>query len=253
MIRLVHRDLAAWVVLVVTAVLVAGCGSSTHASSISAPVGADKPIADAQTVAYAHAVNLRASDVPELVPAARQKEGTGIFLGRCEMPAGSREVLGIPSQGFRFEAGLPTTARSSYHKESVRSVVYVMKSPTLAAHALAMALGSVGQACFRRAFFGAGIDRSKSGRAEPLFSHVKILTWRTQVPGVQIQGIRMTASLGAVFAGTRNRQPYYEDILGFVSGPSEIFLKVTSSPSDPAATERRLLALLHTRAEAHKL
>lgn len=222
-------------------IAVAGSGSTTA------------PITKAQAVAYAHAVNLRASDVLELVPAARQKEGTGTFLGRCEMPAGSREVLGIPSQGFRFEAGLLTTALSSYHRESVRSVVYVMKSPRLAARALAMALGSVGQACFRRAFFGAGIDRSESGREEPLFSHVKIFTWRIQVRGVQVQGIRMTASLGAVFAGTGNRQPYYEDILGFVSGPSEIFLKVTSSPRDSTATDRRLLALLYSRAQAQKL
>ena len=65
--------------------------------------------------------------------------------------------------------------------------------------------------------------------------------------------MRASASLAAGMVNTPNRQPYYEDVLGFSSDPHEIFLKVTSSPRDPAATDRRLLTLLYSRAEAHKL
>ena len=249
------------VVLIATAMLVAGCGSSSHTSSIGAPVGADIQIASVQAVAYARAVNLRRADVPGLVPTVRQKEGAGTFLGRCERPAGSGEAAGIPSQAF--EENLEHGRRSKgsgilgilsiYPLESVRSAVYTTTSSTLAAHAVALATGTVGQACLRQSFLGTAQVTSESGHQEPFFTAVKVSPLHVQIAGLQIQGMRASASLAAGMTNTPNRQPYYQDVLGFSSGPHEIFLKVTSSPRDPAATDRRLLTLLYGRAQAHKL
>jgi hypothetical protein len=260
MIRSMRRTTSTLFALAATAMLIAGCGSSTHASSISAAVGADKPIASAQDRAYAHAVNLRRSDVPGLVPTVRQKEGARTFLDRCEKPAGDGEAAGIPSQAFeeKLEHGKRSKGSgilgilSIYPLESVRSAVYTTTSSILATHAVAVATGTVGQACLRRSFLGTAQVSSESGHQEPFFTEVKVSALHVQIAGLQIQGIRASASLAAGMTNTPNRQPYYQDLLGFSSGPHEIFLKVTSSPRDPAATEQRLLSLLHTRAQAHK-
>jgi hypothetical protein len=109
----------------------------------------------------------------------------------------------------------------------------------------------VGQACLRQSFLGTTQVSSESGHQEPFFTAVKVSPLHVQIAGLQIQGIRASASLAAGMTNTPNRQPYYQDLLGFSSGPHEIFLKVTSSPSDPAATERRLLSLLYSRARTH--
>jgi hypothetical protein len=258
MIRSMRPTTSTLLALAAIAMLLAGCGSSTHASSISAAVGADKPIASAQDRAYAHAVNLRAADIPGLVPVARHKEGAGTFLGRCEKPAGDGEAIGIPSQAFtqsleRKKGPGVLGVLSVYPEESVRSAVYTTTTSTRATRALSVAIGPVGQACLRRSFRGTTQVSSESGHEEPFFTQVKVFPLHIQIGPVQIQGMRASASLAAGMTNTPNRQPYYEDLLGFSSGPNEIFLKVTSSPSDPAATERRLLSLLYTRAETHKL
>jgi len=233
-----------------------GNGPSSVAST-----GADEPIANPRAVAYARAVNLRPADVPGLVPDARRKEGTGTFLERCERPAGSDEAIGIPSQVF--EENLEHGKRSKgsgilgilsiYPLESVRSAVYTTTSSTLAADAVALATGTVGQACLRQSFLGTAQVTSESGHQEPFFTAVKVSPLHVQIAGLQIQGMRASASLAANMTNTSNRQPYYDDVLGFSSGPHEIFLKVTSSPRNPAATEQRVLSLLYNRAEAHKL
>jgi hypothetical protein len=234
-----------WIVVVVLAaiaMLVSGCGSSsTHASSTSAPVGSSKAITSAQAVALASAINLRQADVPGRVPDARRKEGTRTFLGRCERPAGSGEAAGIPSQAF--EENLEHGKRSKgsgilgilsiYPLESVRSAVYTTTSSTLAAHAVAVATGTVGQACLRRSFLQGGRIVSSESKQEPVFTEAKVFPLQVQIGRVQIQGMH--------------------DLLGFSSGPHEIFLKVTSSRRDPEATERRLLSLLYNRAKAHRL
>ena len=251
----VPRIAATWLVLGAAVTLVGGCGRSSSASS----TGESAPLSH-RAVAYARAVNLRRADVPGLVPSVRRKEGAGTFLGQCERPGGSSEAVGIPSQAF--EENLEHGKRSKgsgildilsiYPLESVRSAVYTTTSSTLAAHAVAVATGTVGQACLRQSFRGTTQVSSESGHQEPFFTAVKVSPLHVQIAGLQIQGIRASASLAAGMTNTPNRQPYYQDLLGFSSGPHEIFLKVTSSPADPTATERRLLALLYSRAKAHK-
>jgi hypothetical protein len=127
-----------------------------------------------------------------------------------------------------------------------------MDSQTLAAGALAFATGSDGQACLRRAFLGGGLVGSESGREEALFRQVRVSPLHLRVPGVPVlwmRAMRATATVAALMSDTPGREPYYEDLAGFALGPSVIFLKVTSSPRDPTALERRLLPLLYDRAE----
>jgi hypothetical protein len=181
-------------------------------------------------------------------------------------PASSGEVVSIPSQGFHqsleHQSG-GTTILSLYPEERVRSAVYVMKSHGLAVQDLGVSLGSQGRACLSRAFsngttagsgvLGGGMTRSESGHEEATFTQMRVGALRVHLHGVQVEGMRMTARLAAAPAGTSGRSPYFEDVLGFVSGPSEVFLKVTSSPHNPAATDSRLLSLLYHRARQASL
>jgi hypothetical protein len=64
----------------------------------------------------------------------------------------------------------------------------------------------------------------------------------------------VTASLGLSSSSTGGRTPYYEDLFAFTVGPAVVTLDAIGDPHPfPAGTERRLLALLHRRAEAHPL
>ena len=233
------RTIVTMLTIATTAMLLAGCGSSSHTSSIGAPVGADIPIASAQAVAYARTVNLRRADVPGLVPTVRQKEGAGTFLGRCERPAGSGEAAGIPSQAF--EENLDTEAvqgvRHPRHPQHLSPGIGPFRR--LHDHKL-NTCGPRG--CRRHRHSGSGLSQGVLSRDHtseqrirtPRTLHaVKVSPLHVEIAGLQIQGMRASASLAAGMTNTPNRQPYYQDVLGFSSGPHQIFLKVTSRHANP--------------------
>src|ERR1700684_2089059 len=150
----VHRNLAIWSVLTVAAVLLAGCGGSTHASSVSASVSVDKPIANARAVAYADAVNLNAADVPGLQAARHQPKpetATGPFgaaMDRCEGAATrAGEIIGILSPGFRHSILRHSDTASLLPLQLVSSGVYFFRSKTLAHQYLAVADSARFAAC----------------------------------------------------------------------------------------------------------
>jgi len=69
---------------------------------------------------------------------------------------------------------------------------------------------------------------------------------------VRVYGLRTTAKSDFGMTGTTGRSNYYEDFFAFIVGSTVITLNATGDPHPvPAATERRLLSLLYSRAEAH--
>jgi hypothetical protein len=87
---------------------------------------------------------------------------------------------------------------------------------------------------------------------QPLFSNVAVSALRSPAQGISAYGLRISADFAIKALGTKGRSHYYQDVLGFAVGPAVIVLSDMGSPQpDPAATERRLLSLLHSHAEAH--
>ncbi len=219
-------------VLVATAGLVAGCGT-THTT-----------ITKAQANSYASVVNLRATDVPGLTAYGREGEFNGLPFGAIVDHCGadvprSGEVTGVISPIF----GVPPTER-------LYATVYVMRSEALARRAAESAGSSHTRACVTAHWttHPGQIDH------EPYESHVDVSPLRFELPGAQTYGLRESGTLAAVLVGRRTRPLFYGDTVGFAVGASDIVLKArrTTKPF-PAATERRLLELLLRRAREHRL
>jgi hypothetical protein len=233
--------------LAASAMLLAGCGSSTHASSIGAPVGADKPIPSPRAVAFADAVNLRTADVPglqaaRLKPRAETSDGPfGAAIDGCDSAAvRAGNIFGITSQRY---------VHLSSPLQSVGSGVYYFKSEALAREYLTAAHSARLAACVKTlAANGAKVvTREGSKVAQPMFNEPRLSRIPASLPGVQTYGLRLATRPSL---GDRGRSEAYTDFLSFVKGDAVITLTAIGQTHPfPGARERRLLALLYSRAQ----
>lgn len=264
------RRTAAILVLAVSAVLVAGCGSGGHTTAKTAGGGSGSKAhatgthtapgggsggagasageasgAQAQARAFAGAVNLRASDLPGF-HASSERAGKGAAEKRLE-PALLRCVGRTGAGRGPVEAGSKTFERgASIITQSVSSQVTVAGSAALAAKELAAIRGGKLEAClasyFRQLLNSQNLHGAKVG---------PVVTKRGSPPApgaVGSYGLRFTETL--MLRGLRI--PFYVDILGFVKGPAEVSLFTFGVPRQfPAALEERLFSLLLQRARAH--
>jgi len=178
----------------------------------------------------ANAINLRASDVRGFVgrfqrdrPAPNEPLG-----GTCG--AAVRGLVGFSSQ--RFGRGgtalLPT--------DSVSSSVYLMESEAAAARELALLGSARTRDCVKSA---------TTIEARPLAPLLRPLP---------VLGTRRTRELALTPLGAPGRSRVYVDEAGFAVGRVLVDLLALGTPHVfPLATERRLLSLLYSRANAHKL
>jgi hypothetical protein len=227
--------------LAATTMLLAGCGSSTHASSIGAPVGANKPISSAQAVAYAHAVNLKPADLPGM--SVLSPEGDAPASGPLEGEA-ARCVGGVNPD--LMVAKIRSANFSGPAHELIQSTVIVWPSAALATRDQAVGRSQRALACAQRL-----VSREFARRSGRTFRSGRVKVSRlASLPGVpQSAGDRIEIPvLGA------HPVSDYVDAVKFVYGRSAVTLLATGVLRPvPAATERRLLSLLYSRAEAHKL
>jgi hypothetical protein len=251
----VRRIILATLAFAVTGALAAGCGSGGAASASSASFGVGGPFTRAQAVAYADAVNLRAADVPGLQAARLQPKreaaetAAGPYRGamnRCDNAAArAGDVIGIGSPTFVHLGSRPPG--------SVSSVVSFFKSEALAHQYLAVPDSARFAACVKTVASNEPktITREGSKVAEPMFSDPHVSTLPASLPGVRTYGLRLAAR--AAF-GAPGGSESYGDFLSFVMGDIVITLNATSEVHPfPAATERRTLARLYRRAQAHSL
>jgi hypothetical protein len=249
------RPTAAIPVLVVSAVLLAGCGGghaaakttrSTASTASTGSTASTSSTATAQARAFASAVNLKATDVLGFhVSTEHEHQGAAEKrlepeLLRCVGGAGAnRPPVEASSQAFERGASILT--------ESVSSQVTVARTPALAAKELAAIHSGHLQGCLSHYFnqllksqnlHGASVGPVSTKQGSP------------PAPGADGSfGLRFTETL--TLRGVRI--PFYIDILGFVKGQAEVSLFTFGVPRPfPAALEERLFLLLLSRAKAHK-
>jgi hypothetical protein len=267
------RRTAAISVLLASGGLLVGCGGSGHtlsgasstrpsASSATktapatkaAHAGANAPrgsaataLARAQARAFAHAVNLRAGDLPGFRPSsADEHHGAGEKrlereLFRCVGSTGAGDQLVESSSGdFEHHASILSLTLSSE--------VNVAPTPALAAKELTAFHSGVLPKCLSHYFSGLLDSQSFRGaRVSP------VSTKQGSPPAAGATG-----SFGLRFTATVTLHhipiPLYIDILGFVKGSAEISLFATGLPEPvPAKIEEHLFTLLLERAKTHKI
>jgi hypothetical protein len=231
--------------------LIAGCsGKGQHATTragtatrtSSAAGGASSPTR-AQALAFAHAVNLTAADVPGLHAAAKREHNSA--NGRRAERALAR-CVGLSASGRLAEAASPNFERAvGIARFDVSSNVTVSQSAAPAAHELAQLRSVRAKGCLKH-YLAVLLNGSLSNATVGPVS-IQEGTPPTAGAGAGL-GLRISTSITVRSIPI----PFYLDILGFVSGSAEVSLMSTGVPVPfPAATQQRLFLALLARAKAH--
>ncbi len=218
--RAAHPAASTCILLALTVVL-PGCAGA----QASAPTTATVAVTKASAVAFAHAVNLRASDQPAMEAVAPERaapspDATAFEFARCDGGISPARIV----------ANIRSTLLSTGNEREqrlVRSRVTAMPSEALARRNLAAFTSPRGLHCERH-YGGTSISRLNV----PLAG------------GTHAFGQRIVAP-----SGGPTHVLGYHDILGFVCGPAEIVLTAAGF-SHPVAsqTEQQLLDVLYRRA-----
>lgn len=253
MIRDMRHNCPAMLAVAAIGVFVSGCGGASS-STVTTSTTATATAADAHAFAYARAVNLRASDVPGMVSRVRERRAgappLGAAVARCDGGViRADEVVGIRSPRFRNRlpgrGSVQGAASTRLSSEAVTSEVYVMRSEALAHKDVAATASPRARACLKKV-------RARA-EAEGFERHVAVSLLPVTLPGASAYGLRVS--------GVEVGEPHsssaihvYADTFGFAVGPAEVVLKATGvgHPVN-SSTERRLLAVLYSRATAHQL
>jgi hypothetical protein len=249
------RRLSPPILLALAAGALTGCGGhsaprTTNSTRTSGAATAPKQGASSagrtRALTFAHAVNLRASDVPGLRVAHRQPKHatsdreTERQLDRC---------VGISSADQLVEAGSPDFEHAGGISQfDVSSNVSVSRSAAIARRELSQLRSAHAKACLKH-YLGL-LLRGPSFRGA-LIGPVSVQEGTPPAAGADGSvGMRISTSITVRSIPI----PFYLDILGFVYGPAEISLMSTGVPIPfPAATQQRLFLALLARAKARRL
>jgi hypothetical protein len=240
---MILRVIRLLVALLVWVALAVGAATIAHAESGRARA----PVTEAEADAFAQAVNLQPSDLP----GAKTLPQTGGAMTTshvddlsCGHRAYSHHVGGgasLLTDGYGF----------------VASAVLVTPSDALARAEMAALLSRTGRICLARK-----LGEIETVEAETTTSSHTVKA--TFVPVAKLLGPEAVAlhvlaeppPLNGLEPNLRRgpKEPLlHVDAVFFRVGPAEILFLAFGSRRFPPATEGRLLALLHTRAEARKL
>jgi hypothetical protein len=243
--------IAALIALGATGALLASCAGdhrseSPARSQIQTPK-AHATLTRAQAVAFAHAVNLRATDLPgfRVSPRHERETQTERHLQRKLLNCVGAGGAGRSAPGLA-EIGSPSFKRSSgIVAQEVSSSVSVARTSAQATRELAELRSGRTRQCLQSyldllfkgpAFRGAPVDHvSISLGVPPSFGTTGSFAWRISV----------------IFTVRSIHVPFDLDVLGFVYGPSQVMLLSSGLPVPfPAAGQEHLFALLVARAMA---
>jgi hypothetical protein len=236
-------------VVLLLVVVALGVGGVTVALARSvSPKGPSAPITKAEAEAFARAVNLRASDLPG---------ATAIRGAIFDREAVQYEALRCGRGGTASDA--PVGGGESWlnnTNEDVASMVEVAPTLRVAETELA-ALGSRrGRSCLTHAL---GRAMSFELHGKPEWSHAVKVTFVpvSELIGNKALAIHVIAKLPPIEEENPPPKPpvRYVTVDGafFRVGPAEVAFFVLGNTPLPPTTEDRLLALLHSRAEAYRL
>jgi hypothetical protein len=249
MIRSVLRTIARTIPFAAAGILAAGCGSS-HSTAVTGATAASTTISKAQATAYAQEVNLVAADIPGAKVRSQEHESgepkpAGIEFDMCAGGVSPRlRVANIDSATFRI--GKKTDSMQ------LKSSVEMMPTAALAAHNYTALSSSRGRACLAH-LLPPVIERSSTARARFGPAAVSVLP-KLLATGKESFGVRVTTTVIATVRGKQVRLPIYLDVFDLLAGPAEVNMSASGiAHPPPKAIERRLLSLLYTRAETHKL
>jgi hypothetical protein len=207
----------------------------------------------AQALAFAHAVNLTAADVPGFTPSHKPERETPAERRLQQQLRGCGGAAGAPTlqhaQGTLAEASSPHfELKRGILALSVSSEVTVAHTSADAAATLAAIRSPRLRACFSRYlssllksqhYPGATVvDVSIASGTPPASGTTGGYAWR----------VTATLSIRTIHISL------YFDILGFVEGPSQVTLTSTGTVRPfPAKAQEQLYSELLTRARAHRL
>lgn len=232
-----------------TAGLLAGCGG-TAASVVGVNPQASGPITKAQAVAYAHAVNLQAGDLPGFTSSGSETEAPkpgqlALEEIRCsDGVSPARRIAKMESTEF--------SAGRAFYGKIMKSTVEVWPTPALVASNNSSSHKARARACFVR-FLKAlhqRTNRERKGRMQ--LGPFTIATVPNPLPGVSHSFLTTINETRLLRTGAI-RAHIYRDIFAFITGPAEIELEAIGFGHPvPAATEEKALLLLlaHARANA---
>lgn len=233
-----------------TGILAAGCGnSSTTTSPTSSAPSSTRTSAKARATAFAHAVNLVAADVPGM--SLIGVEGEAAAPKQAAVQAAQCAGAASPEQRI---SKIHSAAFTHFNPHiRIRSAVEVLPSVAVAAHNNTAERSARGRACLVR-FLGQTLPAQTVQPAR--YGQISVSSLPNLLPGAQGSfGLRLRTTLTTRELGGRPAKvPIYLDEYGFISGPAEINLTATGfSTPVPVKTEQRLLTLLYSRTQAHKL
>jgi hypothetical protein len=252
------RRLACTSALCALGAVVAGCGGSgatrttprtaTHAAATRLRSPALRPTR-AEALAYARAVNLKASDIAEATVSQKRTRSrsntaaTGREVGRCERFVSHQHRLAEKSSSM-FTRG------AELEKEEMGSGVTVVADQRLAARTVTAIGSRAAHHCLERALSRALARESLHGAH---FRRVRVSGIPVRAPGAAAAaGIRVSASVTIPYAEVN--VPFYVDALACAVGRAEVWLiTISITQPVPAITERQLFSRLLSRAEAHVL
>jgi hypothetical protein len=243
--------------LVASGGLATACGTNNSAvgetdgsaAGAARAAGATGPVTRARAIAYAHAINLKAGDVPGMTVAEPEREAPTLTRSAAEFTrcdggvSHARTVAKINSPEF--------SAGRGRNSELVQSRVEVWPTPGLVAQNTAAFFGPRGRACFLGLLeaSNARLDKQRGRRQHGVPT---LATVPNPLPGVE-QSFLYTIKQPLLLKGHLFLYIYH-DVFSFVSGAAEVELEATGfSRPVPPATEERLVRLLLGRAKASKL
>jgi hypothetical protein len=239
-----HRTVAMALVLVV---LIAGGVTIAVASSGNT----SESITKAQAVAYAKAVNLRASDLPGATSIKGEIFGPEAVQYEA-LKCGLQGRPGIVPVGGGESWLSNRRALADSVVAGVGSLVVVAPSNYYAEAEIAGLQLRGGRTCLARAL-GRALEFERHHKTES--SHtvkVTVVPIGKYVAGVHLD-IHVLAKLPPIEGAKPEARYINVDAAFFRVGPADIAFFALGATRFPPTTEIQLLTLLHSRAEAHKL
>jgi hypothetical protein len=268
--RSAMRRMAVILALLSTGALLSACASASHhavagvtghtartvphSGRAHGTPGIGGALSRTQALAYAHAVNLTATDVPGFkasvghkreTPGERRREdelarctGEAFHSGQGGLATGKGGLVAASSQDFKLERNLLDL--------SVNSEVSVAQTPALATKVLAEVRSRHFRACLTH-YLDLLLKEHRYGGAT--VGPIAIAQGTPPAPGTTGSfGWRITATITA----RGFKLPFYQDMLGFVYGSAEVSLISSGALRPfPAAIQQQLFSLLLDRAKAH--
>jgi hypothetical protein len=247
--RFVRRGAARCVILLAVGVF-AGCGgTAASVGGVTSPTSG--PTTKAQAAAYAHAINLKAGDLPGFTSTGSEAEAPepgryGLEDIGCRGGVNpTRRIAKVDSTEF--------SAGSAFSGKVIKSIVEIWPTPVLVAFNNTTSHSSRGRACFMHYLNAVHeqINREREGRMQ--IGPFRVTTVPNPLPGVSHSFLTTINETRLLRTGAI-RAHIYRDVFEFISGAAEIELEAVGFGHPvPAPTEGKALQLLVGRARANNI